>query len=126
MKTLQTLATAVLFTLCTIEISSAENSVFTDIQNDVKGIPSDMSASNYIFAAGVTLGIANYELKLKSQKLIYCQPYELSLSLKDYQKITLKAYNRNKIKFDKLETDNPLVAMSMALTKGMENEFPCY
>jgi hypothetical protein len=82
--------------------------------------------SQYVLASGITLGAANSDLKLKKQKMIYCQPFDLALSLKDYQRINLKAYNTNRSYFDDIAIENPMVALSMAMTVGMILEYPCH
>ena len=104
---------------------AAESSVFTDLKNDLRSNLNGMT-SQYVLAAGITLGTANAILKLNKKKMIYCQPPDLALSLRDYQRITIKGYNKERSHFDAIEINNPLEALSMATTLGMVLEYPCY
>ena len=101
--------------------------VFIDLENETNGKSSDMLTSNYLYAAGITLSVANGFLRNKDQRQIYCQPEELGLGLKDYQRIALKEYKRKKNYFDTLDTtkDDPLATLSLALMVGMIKEYPC-
>lgn len=101
--------------------------VFVDIQNESNGRASDMVASNYVLAAGITLSAANGWMRHYGRKQIYCQPHDLALGLKDYQRIVLAEYRVSKKNIDAIDTaeGSPLAILSFTLLAGLVKEYPC-